>query len=207
MANKVLITGGNGGISQGIANILKNMNYNVLTPNKEQLDVSDIFNICKYMIKFQPDILINCAGYIVPNAIKTISAGEWGNHININLSGTLYCSQYAILNGCKTIINIGSTAGFEARPEWGAYCISKAGVLALTECLAVEGFYAYSINPARTKSKMRERLFPNEDQSTLMNPERIGEFVLKILNGEFKSGSHLVVKKDEYYVIPPRKGV
>jgi hypothetical protein len=31
-------------------------------------------------------------------------------------------------------------------------------------------------------TKMRENLFPNEDKSTLMAPERIGEFILRILN-------------------------
>jgi hypothetical protein len=51
---------------------------------------------------------------------------------------------------------------------------------------------------------MRERLFPNEDKTTLMKPERVAEFVIKILDREFANGSHIILKKDRYYVLPKR---
>lgn len=204
---KIVITGGNGGIAKGIASVLARAGHIVYTPGRSDMDVTDYIQIMEYMQKVKPDVLINNAGYIVPHKVKDITPQEWRDHIGGNLTGVLYCSQIALGWGCQTIITIGSTSAFEGRPEWGAYCVAKAGVIALTESMANEGINAYTINPSRTKSKMRERLFPNEDQSTLMNPERIGEFVLKIMNGEYKRGSHLVVKKDEYYVLPPRKGV
>ena len=208
MRDKIVITGGSGAIAQSIAEIVKAIKGCLcLTPSRNELDVTDPINACSYMACFKPSILINNAGCIVPNPIHLCADDEWQKHIAVNLSGAFYCSKYAILAGCRTIINIGSTSAFQGRPEWGAYCATKAGILSLTETLAEEGINAYSLNPARTKTKMREGLFPNEDQNTLMNPNRIGEFIIKILNGEFKSGSHIVVKKNEYYVLSSRQGV
>ena len=157
------------------------------------------------MMLYHPDILINCAGYIIPESIKNSSYEQWKKHIDINCNGVFLCSKYAICNGCTTIINIGSTSAFEGRKNWGAYCASKASTLSITETLAEEGILAYSLNPARTNTKMRDRLFPNEDKNTLMNSKRVAEFVLKILLGEFVSGSHIILKKDRYFVLPSRK--
>ena len=201
---KVVIAGGNSGIAQGIAIALRAEMYTVYTPGRTELDVGNYKMISDYMKIVEPDILINSAGYIVPNKIKDISMEEWNEHMAINLTGAFYCAKLALNNGCKTIINIGSTSAFSGRANWCAYCAAKAGILSLTESLAEEGINAYSLNPARTKTKMRKNLFPNEDITTLMKPERVGKFILCILNGEFKSGSHLIVKKDYFYVLPNR---
>lgn len=204
----ILITGGKGGIARGIVKVLSsNPRLMTYAPNKSILDVTNYVQVKEYIQKIKPDILINNAGYIVPNKIKDISVEEWYKHVMVNLTGSFYCAKHALNNGCKTIINIGSTSSFGGRAEWGAYSACKASIISLTETLASEGVICLSLNPARTKSKMRKRLFPNEPQNTLMKPERIGEFVLKILNGDFANGSHIIVKKDSYYVLPARRGV
>jgi NAD(P)-dependent dehydrogenase (short-subunit alcohol dehydrogenase family) len=202
---RVLITGGNGTMAQAIKKILEENGYNVFAPNRKDMDVTNENQIKGIMTAFNPDILINNAGYIIPNPIIYISLEEWEKHLKINLTGTFLCSKEAILNGCKTVINIGSTSAFEGRAKWGSYCAGKAGGTSLIETLVEEGVEAYSLNPARTATKMRENLFPNEYKSTLMAPERIGEFILKILNKEFENGSHIIVTKDKYVVIPKRK--
>jgi NAD(P)-dependent dehydrogenase (short-subunit alcohol dehydrogenase family) len=201
----VLITGGGGTMAQAIKKILEENHYNVYAPTKEEMDITNELLIEKVMIDYAPDILINNAGYIIPNSIKNISLGEWEKHLKINLTGAFLCSKEAILNGCKVIINIGSTSAFEGRATWGAYCASKAGGISLIETLVEEGIEAYSINPARTDTKMRKGLFPNEDPNTLMPPERIGKFILRILNKEFENGSHLIITKDKHIIIPKRR--
>ena len=52
---------------------------------------------------------------------------------------------------------------------------------------------------------MRERLFPGENTSNLMEPDRVAVFVMKALHGEFSNGSHVIVKKDYFYVLPMRE--
>ena len=208
MENKsVIITGGQGDIARAIRKLLINKFYIVYSPSRLELDVTNEKQIHNYMQDKKIDILINSAGYIKPNKITDITSEEWDKHFNINIKGAFLCSKYALIYGCKTIINVGSTSAFEGRSNWSAYSSSKAALISFTESLTSEGIEAYSLNPARTKTKMRKKLFPNEDENTLMNPKRVGEFILKILNGEFQNGSHLIIKKDYYYVIPKRKGV
>ncbi len=203
---KVLITGGNGGMAKAIAKLLKKERYKVRNPGREELDITDLMTVYRYMEKEKPDILINVAGYIKPNKVKDIRYYEWHNHINVNLTGAFYCINYALRFGkLSTVINIGSTSAFEGRAEWGAYCASKAGLMSLTETLAKEGINSYGLHPSRTKTKMRKALFPKEDKKTLMPPERIAKFVLRILNKEFKNGSHIIVKKDNFIVLPSRE--
>lgn len=202
---KVLITGGNGTMAQAIKKILEENNYNVFAPNRQEMNVTNPEEVAGYFGLIQPDILINCAGYIKPSSISESSYDEWTKHLEINLTGTFLCCKIAILNDCKTIINVGSTSAFEGRANWGAYCASKAGIVSLTETLIEEGIEAYSLNPARTATKMRKNLFPNEDQSTLMEPERIAYFVLLILNKEFENGSHIIITQEKSIVIPKRR--
>ena len=160
------------------------------------------------MIKeIKPRILINCAGYITTSNLSELSTEEWRKHLDINVTGSFLCSKYAIQNGCDTVINIGSTSAFMSKATWGAYCITKAAIVALTENLAKEGFNAYCLHPARTDTKMRESLFPNEDKSTLLKPEQIAVLVPRIIKGEFPNGSQIVVKKEGLLVLPMRSGV
>jgi 3-oxoacyl-[acyl-carrier protein] reductase len=202
----VVITGGNSGIAQGIKSIFSTFsNYDIYTPNRSELDVTLIDSVISYMSKIKPDILINCAGYIKPSKIIDSDDNELDKHYKVNLFGAYICSKYALKNGCKTIIQIGSTSAFEGRSEWGFYCCVKAGLASLTETLAKEGVNCYAIHPARTNTKMRDSLFPEEDKIFLMKPERIGEFVLDCLRGKFLSGSHIIVKKDYFYVLPMRE--
>lgn len=201
----VLITGGNGSIAKGISRVLTATHrYLVLVPGREVLDVTSYPNIFNYMIDKKPNILINCAGFISPSPVLEASIREVQEDIFINYLGPYMCTREALKNGCSTIINIGSTSGFEGRANWSAYCSSKAALVAFTESLAKEGIEAYGIHPARTKSKMRERLFPGEDQTLLMEPERIGEFVLEALKGKFIPGEQIVVTKDSYRILPMR---
>jgi NAD(P)-dependent dehydrogenase (short-subunit alcohol dehydrogenase family) len=202
---RFLITGGQGTMAQTIREKLEKNCYGfIYAPPRSGLDITNEHDVEMCMKIWRPDVLINVAGYINPTPIKDTSYEEWKKHIDINCNGVFLCSKYAVENGCQTIITIGSTSAFEGRKDWGAYCASKSCILSITETLAEEGYLAYSLNPARTETKMRERLFPNEDKTTLMKPERVAEFVIKILDREFANGSHIILKKDRYYVLPKR---
>lgn len=61
----IVITGGNGDIAQSIKKELEK-EYNILTPGKEELDVTDVKRVNEYFENQNVDILINNAGYVVP---------------------------------------------------------------------------------------------------------------------------------------------
>jgi NAD(P)-dependent dehydrogenase (short-subunit alcohol dehydrogenase family) len=67
------------------------------------------------------------------------------------------------------IINLGSSSASGGRIDQGAYAASKAGVLCLTETVALEGkehgVVAYCVVPRRTFTQLRLDMFPEEVRS------------------------------------------
>lgn len=196
MPSKVLITGGNGDIAQAIKAELLEAGYIVKAPGRQELDVTDIKSI-EYMMKdFQPDILINNAGYVVPQSIKVADIENSKKHIEINLSGVFYCTEAGLkYNKELQIINIGSAAAVETHATWSEYCATKAAVVMATKCWAEDNLYAVVISPGRTRTKMRKSLFPDEDQDTLLEPALFAKVVMKAVRKEYETGSHIIVRK------------
>ena len=172
MSRRVLITGGSGGIAQAIKHQLEHDGYEVYAPSRQEMDVTDWNSIDEVMKQYVPDILINNAGYVVSRSIKEADLSETKKHIDINLSGTFYCTAIGLkYNADIQIINIASAAAVESHATWSEYCASKAAVVMATKCWAEDGLYAVAISPGRTRTKMRKSLFPDEDQSTLLDPD------------------------------------
>lgn len=89
------------------------------------------------------DILVNCAGVWIPGqTLIECSDENWDNVINTNLKGTFLCCQTvskAMIeqrSGC--IINMSSQVGLTPGAGAGAYSISKAGIIMLTQQIAQE---------------------------------------------------------------------
>lgn len=194
---KVLITGGQGDIAQAIKALLEEEGgYEVYAPSRQELDVTNWENIDEVMANFVPDILINNAGYVVPQSIKEINLANTKKHFDINLGGTFYCTGIGLkYNPNMQIINIVSAASVESHATWSEYCASKAAVAMATKCWAEDGLYAVAVSPGRTKTKMRKSLFPDEDQNTLLDPADFAKVVLKAVHKQYESGANIIVKK------------
>ena len=196
MGKKVLITGGNGGIAQAIKTLLEAENYQVYSPDRDEMDVTSLDSIQATISEYKPDILVNNAGYVVPQSIKKANYLETKKHIDINLLGTFWCAEVALTaNPNVDIINVGSAAAIETHATWSEYCASKAAVLMATKCWAEDGIYTVCISPGRTRTQMRKDLYPEEDQSTLLEPIDFAKVVMKAIHKEYESGTHIVVRK------------
>lgn len=197
MNKKVLITGGNGGIALAIKESLELEGYKVFAPGRQEMDVTDTVSIERVISNFLPDILINAAGYVVPQSVKDADLASTKKHIEINLLGTFYCTQIALkYNRHLDIVNVGSAASVATHATWSEYCASKAGVVMATKCWAEDGLYSVVISPGRTKTKMRKALFPDEDQSTLLEPSDFAKVIMKAVKKEFPTGTHIIVRKN-----------
>lgn len=90
----------------------------------------------------QVDVLINCAGKIKRAPTLTLAEEDWTEIVDTNLTGTLRACQVfgrpMLERGYGRIINIASLTSFVALKEVAAYAASKAGVVSLTQSLAVE---------------------------------------------------------------------
>ncbi len=89
------------------------------------------------------DILCNAAGVGFEHPICGHDDESWHRVIDINLNGCYRMTKLAlpgmIERGWGRIVNIASTAGNIGEAINGAYCASKAGILGLTRCVALEG--------------------------------------------------------------------
>src|SRR5262245_21051888 len=97
------------------------------------------------------DILVNNAGIAPENPAEQVTERDFDQTLAINLKGTFFASQAAgrvmIRQKRGTIINMSSQAGFAALPTESIYCMTKAGIVHLTKCLAVEwGKHGISVN-------------------------------------------------------------
>jgi NAD(P)-dependent dehydrogenase (short-subunit alcohol dehydrogenase family) len=89
------------------------------------------------------DVLVNCAGIYPSTPILELSEQVWDDVVDINLKGTFLFSQVvanamAEAGSGGAIVNIASRAGLRSRPGVVAYSAAKAGVVALTQGLAME---------------------------------------------------------------------
>src|ERR1700728_1604908 len=88
------------------------------------------------------DILVNNAGIAPDNLAENVTEDDYDRTVGINLKGTFFACQAAgrimIRQKSGCIINMSSQAGFAALPTESIYCMTKAGIVHLTKCLAVE---------------------------------------------------------------------
>ena len=93
------------------------------------------------------DVLVNSAA--VPGgggptpALESITAEAFWADMNVKVLGYIRCTQavapHMKRQGWGRIVNIASTAASVGAPTSAAYCASKAGVVGLTRCVALEG--------------------------------------------------------------------
>ncbi len=86
------------------------------------------------------DILVNNAGMFFPAKFEELTEEQWDRILDTNLKSQFLCSQAAApmlrRSGHGRIINFASLGGLLAWPAYTHYCVSKAGVIMLTRCLA-----------------------------------------------------------------------
>ena len=92
------------------------------------------------------DILVQCAAILAVQPIADFATAAWDDVLAVNLRGSFLCARAAFramrAGAGGQIILIGSLSGVrgpEKFPGLAAYNVSKAGVLALSEIMAVEG--------------------------------------------------------------------
>jgi len=86
------------------------------------------------------DILVNNAGTFFAADFDELTEEQWDRIMGTNLKSQFLCAQAATpllkRSGRGHIINISSLGGLLPWPKYTHYCVSKAGVIMLTRCLA-----------------------------------------------------------------------
>jgi NAD(P)-dependent dehydrogenase (short-subunit alcohol dehydrogenase family) len=169
---RVLVTGGAGGIGQAAAARFLEEGAGVMLLDRDEVglgrvadehegvgtlraDVSDPEDVARAFLALDEqwgglDVLINNAGISHRHGFTQIEPQDWQAVIDVNLNGVFYVAQQAarrMLAGAGgAIVNMGSTNALRGYPYYADYNASKAGVVALTQSMALELAPAVRVN-------------------------------------------------------------
>lgn len=97
------------------------------------------------------DVLVNNAGGGIGGDAIDVTEQDFDAVWALNTRSTFFLSQHAAKHmrdaGGGSIVNVASQAGLVALPGESSYCVSKAAIIHLTKCLAVEwGQFGIRVN-------------------------------------------------------------
>lgn len=152
----------------------------------------------------QIDALYNIAGYTDPQPLLTTSLDSFELTYRVNVFSPFIlmreCAKHMRKNGGK-IMNVASTAGMTPRPGWLSYASSKASLISMSQTLTAElaeyGIKVYCVSPGRCATKLRKRLAPDEDPSTIMQPEDVAHIICNLMDEKelCLDGQNIVIRK------------
>ena len=103
------------------------------------------------------------------------------------------------------IINVSSIAAKTAFPEWGAYCVSKAALNALSQAIAAEeranGIRVTTVMPGAVNTPIwdTETVDADFDRAMMLTPENVAETILQVV--QLPAGANI-----EEIVVTPSAG-
>ncbi|WP_421827632.1 SDR family NAD(P)-dependent oxidoreductase [Larkinella sp.] len=113
-----------------------------------QVDVTDASAVQNWVLAVEntlgvADLVIANAATVTPAGIHEITPSQWVNELNVNLNGAFYLTQSATARLLAhqlpgRVVFVGSWAAHAVHPHIPAYCVSKAGLRMLCQCLALE---------------------------------------------------------------------
>jgi len=159
------------------------------------------------------DVLVNNAGILLERKTVELTDADWGLTLDTNLTSMFRCARAAapsmIARGRGKIINIGSMWGGVGVPRHTAYCVSKAGVEALTRCLAVEwarhgiqvnclapGYVSTDFNrQAMTDERLRTFILSKIPARRIAEPDEVGTLAVYLASSasDFMTGQTILL--------------
>lgn len=151
------------------------------------------------------DILVNNAAVFYPTPLADTTEGQWDTLVDSNLKAQFFCAQHAVpllrRSGSGRIINFASLGGLLSWPKYTAYCVSKAGVIMLTRCLAralgpeitVNAVAPGTISLPEDESQLHEAYVRMAPLARTGTPKDIVEAVLYLVKAGFVTGQVLPV--------------
>ena len=116
-------------------------------------------------------VLVNTAAVLRPGGLDTLSLAEWNAVLAVNLTGYFLCAQMfgkqMRARGRGSLVHVASIAGSHAQGQSGAYSVSKAGVIMLSQQLASEwgplGIRSNVVSPGLVVTPMSQAFYDTPD--------------------------------------------
>ncbi|MEQ9669496.1 SDR family oxidoreductase [Coleofasciculus sp. G2-EDA-02] len=134
------------------------------------------------------DILVNNAGMGYTGTLMETPLADWQHVLDLNLTSVWQCILGVLPTMRQqqqgTIINVASIAGLQPFPGWGAYNVSKAGLIALGKTLAAEelahGIRVVTLSPGAVNTPIwdTETVKADLNRSAMLTPEIVAQSIL-----------------------------
>ena len=168
---KVVVTGGNSGIGESIAELFQSQGAEVhvidlsapgqdanLKINYHQADITHFEIVEQIATRISPvDILINNAGIPQIGNLEKTSPSDFQNIFDVNVKGAYHC-MYAFIPGMiqqksGVILNMASVAASVGIPDRFGYSMTKGAIKSMTQSVAKDylhqGIRCNCISPGR----------------------------------------------------------
>lgn len=152
------------------------------------------------------DILVNSAAIMVRQRIEDVTPESWDATLDLNLRAYFFVAQGALPELRRSrgrIVNLADAAAFEPWPQYVPHCVSKAGVVMLTQGLARALAPEVTVNavapgavlvPDEWDAAAREHVARTTPLGRLGSPEDAVKAVRYLLEGgDYVTGTTLIV--------------
>jgi 3-oxoacyl-[acyl-carrier protein] reductase len=191
MESKIaLVTGASRGIGKSIKEVLSKDGIEIISPNRNELDLSSSESIDKFLSQTSADIdiIINNAGILKVGEHNEFSSDDFHEILQVNV-----VAPFKIISGFVEkmkihsfgrIVNISSVWGQKSKKGRMLYSSSKAALDALTRSLAIE-FASYnilinSVAPGYIETDMLKQCNTEEELSIIRDTIPMKRFGKKI---------------------------
>ncbi len=203
-----LVTGGSKGLGRAMANALARAGADVAIASRTQRDLDavaeelratgrralpvatdlskddSIRTMVQQVIEHfgQIDILVNNAGIEGSGAVVEMDPAHWDYVLNVNLRAPMLCckhvGQHMLARRRGKVINVASVMATRVARYMSPYAASKAGLVQLTRCLALEwvrhNIQVNALCPGYFLTPMNQEFFSSETGKRLIKSLPIG---------------------------------
>jgi len=185
---KVCITGRRKEMLEKVAKSLPSGSVEIFSGDVSKEE--DVKRMVEATVKFggKLDVLVNNAGTNHPAPVTELDLEMWQQVMGVNLTGPYLLIKavipHMLKEGGGSIINIASLGGMRCLPSMPAYCTSKAGLIMLTQQVALDyGRHNIRCNvvcPGGVKTDMTRKDFGQFGEMLGIDPDT---FINQIASG------------------------